>query len=350
MEKYLDPKEPGSFSGLHKFYKSLNGQIKRKKVEDFLKQQDAYTLHKYKRIHFKRNKVIVGGMMQQWDSDVGFLDDFAQQNDNYKYFVVFIDVFSQYLYTHPLKTKEAKEMVQAIKFVFSQGHKPLEIRTDKGGEYMGVVFKRYLKSENVEHIITENETKAAFAERVIKTIKKRLYRYFTYSNNNRWIDVLQDITTSYNSTFHRSIGMAPSDVNTENAAKLWLKLCHQPKVLKFPKLRFDTGDSVRISYLEGKFHRDFDQHFTREVFTVSKRKVKAGIPVYQLTDYNGEVIDGWFYGNEMQHVIFDPNADFKIEKILKTRKRKGKTDHLVKWLGCPDKFNSWVSDQDVKNI
>ena len=144
--------------------------------------------------------------------------------------------------------------------------------------------------------------------------------------------------------------MAPSDVNTENAAKLWLKLYHQPTVLKIPKPRFDIGDSVRISYLEGKFHRDFDQHFTREVFTVSKRKVRAGIPVYQLTDYNGEVIDGWFYENEMQHVIFDPNADFKIEKTLKTRQRKGKTEHLVKWLGWPDKFNSWVSDQDVKNI
>ena len=78
--------------------------------------------------------------------------------------------------------------------------------------------------------------------------------------------------------------MAPSDVNTENAAKLWLKLYHQPTVLKFPKLRFDIGDSVCISYLEGKFHRDFDQHFTREVFTVLKRKVRAGIPVYQLTD------------------------------------------------------------------
>ena len=41
----------------------------------------------------------------------------------------------------------------------------------------------------------------------------------------------------------------------------------------------------------------------------------------------------------MQH-IFDPNADFKIEKILKTRKRKGKTEHLVKWLGWPDKFTA----------
>ena len=82
MKKYLDPKEPGTYSGLHKFYKSQNGQIKRKKVEEFLKQQDAYTLHKYKRIHFKRNRVIVGGMMLQWDADVGFLDDFAKQNDN----------------------------------------------------------------------------------------------------------------------------------------------------------------------------------------------------------------------------------------------------------------------------
>ena len=65
-------------------------------------------------------------------------------------------------------------MVQAIKSVFSQGHKPLKIRTDRGGEFLGALIKKYLKSENVEHIITKNETKAAYAERAIKTIKKRL--------------------------------------------------------------------------------------------------------------------------------------------------------------------------------
>ena len=63
----------------------------------------------------------------------------------YKYFVVFIDVFSRYLYTHPLKTKETKEMVQAIKSVFSQGHKPLKIRTDRDGEFLGALIKKISK-------------------------------------------------------------------------------------------------------------------------------------------------------------------------------------------------------------
>lgn len=349
MEKYFDPSQPGSYSSFEKFYKTVKDKVSRQDLRNGLLETDAYTLHKYKRKHFKRNRIIVGGLNQQWEADVAFMNDLAKDNDGYKYFVVFIDCFSRYLYTHPLKTKEGKEMVQVMKTIFERKI-PQKLRTDAGGEFLATVVQKYLKQNDIEHIVTSNETKAAIAERVIKTIKKRLYRYFTHTNTQRWIDILSDVTSSYNNTFHRSIQMKPSNVNVNNAASLWLKLYQKPLPLRLPKFKFKVGDYVRISYLEEKFHRDFDHHFTREVFIVAERKLRSQIPVYKLKDYNGENVKGMFYEQEMQKVIFDPNAEFKIEKIIKSRKRQGKKEHFVKWMGWPDKFNSWVADDEIQNL
>ena len=59
-------------------------------------------------------------------------------------------------------------------------------------------------------------------------------------------------------------------------------------------------------------------------------------------DYSEEPIAGKFYAEELQKVA--PKEEFRIEKVLRTRRRGGMTEHLVKWLGYQDKFNSWVHD------
>jgi hypothetical protein len=71
---------------------------------------------------------------------------------------------------------------------------------------------------NVEPPLSENqEIKAACIERFNRTLKTRLFRYFTHHKTNRWIDVLDEFIRSYNESFHRSIGMAPNDVTFDNA-------------------------------------------------------------------------------------------------------------------------------------
>jgi hypothetical protein len=73
--------------------------------------------------------------------------------------------------------------------------------------------------------------------------------------------------------------------------------------------------------------------------------------LYRLKDFNNEPIEGTFYGDELQKVEVDDDTEFKIEEILDKHKTKGgKEEYLVKWLGWPEKFNSFMLASSVKDI
>ena len=87
------------------------------------------------------------------------------------------------------------------------------------------------------------------------------------------------------------------------------------------------------------------QQWTEEIFKVFKRIDKPR-PVYVLKDFKGETIEGTFYGEEIQKITKDEDGLYKFEKVIKKRKRHGITEYYVKWLGWPDKFNSWVLNME----
>ena len=71
-------------------------------------------------------------------------------------------------------------------------------------------------------------------------------------------------------------------------------------------------------------------------------------PVYKIAAYNGDVVEGTFYGEELQHVIKTAGEYYRVEKVIKSRMRRGKKEVLVKWEGYSDDFNSWVPAHNVK--
>ena len=67
-----------------------------------------------------------------------------------------------------------------------------------------------LKRHDIKFYTSENEDiKAAVVERFNRTMKTKMYRYFTARNTRRYVDALPDLLYSYNHTYHRSIGMPP---------------------------------------------------------------------------------------------------------------------------------------------
>ena len=107
-----------------------------------------------------------------------------------------------------MKNKTARSLLEAFDSILFEGRKPEKFRMDKGTEFLNESFQQHLKKKNIHFYTANNEPKASVVERVNRTLKSKLYCYFTAVNSLRYIDVLQDLVDSYNNTYHRSIGIA----------------------------------------------------------------------------------------------------------------------------------------------
>ena len=221
---YYNPKKEASFWGAHRFPKA---------TQQWLQSQDTYTLHKPVRKNFKRRKTIVPGANFQMQADLIDFSLLKSYNDHYKYILVVIDVFSKKAFTAYLKTKTSSDMIQAFEQLMPEIGKFQKLQMDMGREFLNRPFQTWLKQHHVEHFYTQNfDTKASIAERFIRTLKEKLWRYFTYTNNRRYVEVLPALVESYNNTYHRSIRRAPNSVNSENQETVWLTLYADPELKK----------------------------------------------------------------------------------------------------------------------
>ena len=311
-------------------------------------KQDTYTLHKQARRHYKRNRVIVGGIDELWQMDLADMQAHAKENDGYRYLLVCIDVFSKYVWVIPLKNKTGPALVTAFKEILESGRKPQKIQTDEGTEFFNKHFKDLMKSEEIQLYNTYNETKASVVERVIRTLKTRMWRYFTAKRTRRYIDVLQDLVDSYNKSKHRSIQKKPINVTQKNEREVWRTLYGEPEKKGPTKYKFEIGDQVRISKMKRTFEKGYLPNFSKEIFTVSQQ-IPREPPVYKLKDYGQEELSGTFYNEELQKVIKEDDV-YEVEKILKSRGKGKNKEVFVKWLGYPAKFNSWIPASEVKDI
>ena len=272
-----------------------------------------------------------------------------QYNDGYRYLLVCIDVFSKYAWIVPIKSKTGPALVEAFKVILSSGRKPHKIMTDQGTEFFNKSFQTLLKNEGIELFNTFNETKASIVERVIRTFKTKMWRYFTAKKTMRYLDMLPDLVYSYNHSEHRSIGRPPALVNSENEDEVFHALYHNVLDNVQPvKYKCKIGDQVRINKIKRKFEKGYLPNYSKEIFTVSKT-VLRNPTVYKLKDYDGEELKGTFYDKELQKVIKHDDM-YEVEKILKKRGKGKNVQYLVKWSGYPDKFNSWVSASEINKV
>ena len=373
---YYDIRSPVVYSSYSKLYPYIKRDgkyhITPKYLRKWLSKQETYTTFRPARRTFRRPKVLAFTNNYQWDSDTANMVKFKSENNDYGYFVVFIDIFTRYLYTAPLKTLRGDEMVNAFQRIIREtDEKPEILRTDQGSEYKNHSFNNLLNENKIKHLYTYYETKANYAERVIKTIKNKIMKYLCEKETLRWIDILTDLTYGYNNSIHRSINMSPEDAKSKNQYLLWKfqydnlnypksffsikKQNKNPKLLQTlnkKKFKFDISDRVKISHLKRMFDKEYTAKWSGEIFTIINRKLNQNIPMYELKDYNNEVIQGFFYEPELQLAYIGTDILYKIEEILKKRKKKkgGQVEVLVKWKGWPPKFNSWIPEEDVENI
>ena len=146
FKKYTSPGHPGAFSGLSAFKKN-NKNLKSLDIEKALLKSKTYTLHKPKRLNYKRSRIEVAGIDDQWQIDLVDVRALKGSNYGHTFILTCIDVFSKYAWAVPLKDKEAKTCKEAFeKILNTSGRKPNSLYLDGGKEFLGA-FKKYCQTE-----------------------------------------------------------------------------------------------------------------------------------------------------------------------------------------------------------
>ena len=274
-----------------------------RKIIEFLRQNPTSSLHKQVRKKFPTRRIVVYFPYQTIMSD---LIDYSHHkmpfaNNGYRYIMVFVCCFSKMAWAEPLRRKTGIESALAIEKVLQRMKEvPQNMVTDKGLEYYDHRVRALFTRFGINHYSITGRHKACIAERFIRTLKGRFEKYFWYSKKKRWIDVLQQFIDNYNQSYHRSIKMAPDEVNENNREQVFKTLFPNNKVKTKPRLK--QGDRVRILKEKNIFEKGYTRSWSIEIYKIREAISENNIDYYKVEDLDGNILSRHRYFWELNLV------------------------------------------------
>lgn len=306
---YYNLSNPSSLCGITELCREVNKRdinIAESAVKKWLQHQEAYTLHKQRKLRFPRIKYFPSNIDDVWSIDLADMQNISTYNYKKRYILAIIDNFSRYAWCVPIKDKTSESVINAFETVFKKTkRRPLNILSDRGREFVNTKFTSFLKNHSI-NFYTANDpaTKASVCERFIRSIKSIIYKYFTFQNTKKYIDVLEHLVDIYNNRQHRTIGCAPVDVTENNILKVWnfMTKNHPKTIFNEKRVKFKTGTLVRISNPKQTFEKGYKKQWSNELFSVAK-VILSHPHTYKLESLYGKEIEGKFYEEELQEVF-----------------------------------------------
>lgn len=297
----------------------------------------ADELHRPIRKHFTKRYVFVRNVDDIFGADLVDMKALSKQNNGYKYILMVEDIFSKYGWAVALKNKTGIAVRDALTQIFKQ-HVPKRLWADAGTEFYNKEVKELLKKHDITLYSTENEEKCSVIERWNRTIKTKLWKYFTANHTHKYIDVLDALIEKYNNTVNRAIGMTPTEARKPSNhdavfRHLYLKKMAKAKLAE-KKPKFQVGDKVRLGVKKDLFEKSYIINWSDRIYTI--KRVFATSPVtYTVEDDKGVEHKGKFYEQDLQKTKVD---EFRIQKVLK----KTKNSELVRWMDYDSSYDSWI--------
>jgi len=181
--------------------------------------------------------------------------------------------------------------------------------TDKGTELYSKPVKDLLASKKINRFSTKSVLKAQQAERAIRTLKSRIARLMTHNNSKNWVDSLEDIVKSINSTFHSSIKMQPNQVTSKNESEVFTNLYDKFIRMKYKKPKYSVNDLVKIAKNRITFKKGYEAGYSEDTFKIIKVSKRHPVNIYRLADLTGIELDANFHEEELIKLTSAENSD-----------------------------------------
>ena len=167
------------------------------------------------------NSYVANYARDQFQMDIGDMVELQIKDNQKRYLLVIVDIFSKYGTAFVLNNKTAEEVYKAIQTAFKTMGIPRSVYTVEGSEFGGKATELF-NGEGVKHITTV--THAHVVERFIRTIKQGIHDRVRFNKAN-WEDMLPYVINKYNNSIHSSTGYKPKDaIHDKYASEIKVKL------------------------------------------------------------------------------------------------------------------------------
>ena len=191
------------------------------------KQQLAKEVFSPRITKIRRQRIIPLYKDETWSADLIDKSSLSKYNNNYKFILTVIDVFTKYAWAIPLKNKSGLSITNGFKIVVSehpQGgsepRKPQKLWVDRGSECYNKTFKSLLKkygtgkaASGIELYSTDSDLKAVFIERFNRTLLHIINKPMFINGDGNWVNILNDAVVTYYNNIHSTINMTPVDAS-----------------------------------------------------------------------------------------------------------------------------------------
>jgi hypothetical protein len=290
-EIYYDESHPGGYSTAKKLYDAAKTKwpLTLKDVENWLSKEIVYTLHKPARKRWKRNRIIVKHIDEQWQADLVDMQLFKRTNSGHGFILTVIDIFSKFAWAKPIKTKTGVNVRNALEEIFKE-RVPSSIQTDKGTEFLNPSVKNLFKNYGVHHFTSRTPVKCAVVERFNRTLKNKMFKFFAKIGRRRFVESLPKIIDAYNNTIHTTTKRRPVEVNVNNEHQVYKNM-----YVNNVKANLKPGEKVRVKYDLNKLDRGYYANWSDAIYTIKAHKLGTDKPLYKIVDYKYQTVDRRFY-------------------------------------------------------
>ena len=285
-------------------------------MEKQQQQQPAKEVFSPQITKFKRQRIIQLYKDETWSADLIDKSSLSKYNNNCKFIITVIDIFTKDAWAIPLKNKSGLSITNGFKTILSEGRKPEKLWVDRGSEFYNKTFKSLLKeygtgkaASGIELYSTYSDIKAVFIERFNRTLLHIMNEPMFINGDGNWLNILIDAVVTYNNNIHSTINMTPVDASN-NPDKV--KYTFSSKNIKgkpgYAQPKLKVGDYVRNVDKRNIFSKGYTSNWNRELFKVNE-VLKTNPQTYKIEDINGEIIEGKYYEQELlkSELDFEPN-------------------------------------------